>query len=248
MTTTDKTVKYETKTVKTVRGMEARTRAKHESDGWEFVSQTEGTVRSELHFRRPKPNVPWKWIGAGGGLIAILIVVLGLTGALTPKVSAGDAVTPISSPTASETVTAEPTVATPEPTVTTTTPEPAPATSAPATSVATPAPVVTDITVDQLLDKLNSAKMGGIKTGDQFRITGELFQSDLWMNGVTGDYSVMFKAQDGAQDLQVFADETEASNWSDGTRLEAVLESQDLTINGETTGGWLRIVSAKVIP
>ena len=48
-------VKYETRSAKTVRGMEARTRAKLEKEGWEFVSQTQGTVRSELTFRRPKP-------------------------------------------------------------------------------------------------------------------------------------------------------------------------------------------------
>ncbi|MGY2747850.1 hypothetical protein ACVWZ8_005032 [Arthrobacter sp. UYCu723] len=70
MTTTTgvKYVKYETRSVKTVRGLEARTRAKLEQEGWEFVSQEQGTVRSELTFRRPKPETPWKLIGTGGGL------------------------------------------------------------------------------------------------------------------------------------------------------------------------------------
>ena len=50
--TTATRVKYETRSVKTVRGLEARTRAKLEQEGWEFVSQEQGTVRSELTFRR----------------------------------------------------------------------------------------------------------------------------------------------------------------------------------------------------
>lgn len=45
-TTTD--IKYETRSVKTVRGTEARTKAKIEKEGWEFVSQTQGTLRSDL--------------------------------------------------------------------------------------------------------------------------------------------------------------------------------------------------------
>lgn len=72
--TTATGVKYETRSVKTVRGLEARTRAKLEKEGWEFVSQEQGTVRSELTFRRPKPETPWKLIGAGGGLLALLVV------------------------------------------------------------------------------------------------------------------------------------------------------------------------------
>lgn len=58
----------------TVRGLEARTIAKLEKEGWEYVSQEQGTVRSELTFRRPKPATPWKLIGAGGGLLALLVV------------------------------------------------------------------------------------------------------------------------------------------------------------------------------
>lgn len=72
--TTATGAKYETRSVKTVRGLEARTRAKLEKEGWEFVSQEQGTVRSELTFRRPKPETPWKLIGAGGGLLALLVV------------------------------------------------------------------------------------------------------------------------------------------------------------------------------
>lgn len=106
----------------------------------------------------------------------------------------------------------------------------------------------TKITVDALLDKLNAANMGGIKLGDQFRLTGELFQSDLWGTGATGDYSVLLKAKGGAQDLMVFVNESDASGWQDGTMVELVVENVELTINGETTDGWLRAVSVKTLP
>lgn len=104
------------------------------------------------------------------------------------------------------------------------------------------------ITVDALLDKLNSADMGGVQTGDLFKVTGELFMPDLWMTGATGDYFVMLKAQNGAQDLPVFADESEAAAWTDGTKVEMVLRAEEATIDGETSGGWLRAVSTVVLP
>lgn len=108
-------------------------------------------------------------------------------------------------------------------------------------------PMITDITVDELLNKLNSGEMGGIKVGDQFRLTGELFMSDLWMTGASGDYSVLLKAQDGAQDLMVFVEESDAAGWQDGTKVEMIVAMVEVTINGETTDGWLRAQSAKTI-
>ena len=44
-------------------------------------------------------------------------------------------------------------------------------------------PTVTDITVDELVDKLNMGENSGIKVGDQFRVTAELFESDAWGTG-----------------------------------------------------------------
>ncbi|MFS2028721.1 MULTISPECIES: PASTA domain-containing protein [unclassified Curtobacterium] len=68
--------RYETKTVTTVRGLEARSRSKWESAGWEFVSQDEGRIRSTLHFRRPKKSTPrWVWI-AGGSVAALAVVAI----------------------------------------------------------------------------------------------------------------------------------------------------------------------------
>ena len=46
---------------------------------------------------------------------------------------------------------------------------------------------VTDISVDELCDKLNSVNMGGIKVGDQFRVTDELVASEYWGTGASGD-------------------------------------------------------------
>ncbi|PCE15577.1 hypothetical protein AUC47_11855 [Microbacterium sp. SZ1] len=117
----------------------------------------------------------------------------------------------------------------------------------------TPAPepesdvVVTDTTVDELLNRLNAPEMGGIQLGDQFRFTGELFMSELWMTGATGEYTVYFKAHGGAQDLFVLIDEFETLEWTDGTVVEMVVESVEVEIDGETTDGWLRAVSASTL-
>ena len=115
-------------------------------------------------------------------------------------------------------------------------------------STAPPAePTVTGITVDELLDKLNSVGLGGIKVGDQFRVTAELFESDAWGTGASGDFSVMLKAKEGADDLLVFVDESDADGWQDGTMVEMVVKMVEVTINGETTDGWLEAQSAKTI-
>ena len=123
------------------------------------------------------------------------------------------------------------------------------ATPAPSASKPAPAPAakIINITVDELLDKLNSANLGGIKNGDRFRVKGELFHSDLWMNGASGDYSVLLKAKGGDQDLSVFVDESKADNWKDGTKVEMVLKAVEVKIDGETTDGWLRVASAKTL-
>lgn len=101
-----------------------------------------------------------------------------------------------------------------------------------------------DTTVDELLDRLNSPDLGGIKVGDRFRFTGELVRSDLWYTARTGDYVILFTAHGGADDLMVLVDESEAIGWVDGTRLEAIVENVEITLDGDTTDGWLRMVSA----
>lgn len=102
---------------------------------------------------------------------------------------------------------------------------------------------VVNTTVDELLDRLNSAQLGGIQTGDQFRFTGELMGAEYWSTGASGEYTVLFKAHGGADDLFVFVDQSETVGWTDGTIVEVVVESGEATINGETTDGWLRVVA-----
>lgn len=228
-------LKYETKSVKTVRGMEARTRAKEEKEGWEFVSQTQGTVRSEMIFRRPKPATPWKLIGIGVCLLAILFIGVRIMDAVAGGDRSGNSAQTFPSPTPSQVVTTESQIAPAEAVTPSAAPVPA-------------VPVVTAITVDELLDKLNSGQSGGINVGDQFRLAGELFESDQWMTGASGEYNVLLKAHGGADDLSVFANEADAAKWQDGTKVEMVVEMGEATINGETTDGWLRAVSAETVP
>lgn len=120
---------------------------------------------------------------------------------------------------------------------------PSPSDSSPGTSVN-----VVDTTPDDLFDRLNSADMGGIQVGDKFRFTGDLSGSEYWFVGATGDFVVNVSVYDGANDLQVLlADETTAANWTDGTRVEMVVENVEKTLSGETSGGWLQLVSATVV-
>jgi hypothetical protein len=42
--------------VKAIRGREGATRTKWQNQGWEFVDQTQGALRSELNFRKVKPK------------------------------------------------------------------------------------------------------------------------------------------------------------------------------------------------
>lgn len=238
-------VQYLTQVVKTMRGREARTRSKMENQGWELVSQNQGTLLTGMIFRRPKPKNPllqifralssawasFRRLAPKSQLIAsgVVAAVL-LAGIVGVSVAAsGGGAAPEAAPAA------------PTPT-----PEATPTPSQMPTPSETPSePTITDITVDKLLDKLNSPGMGGIQLGDQFRVTAELFESDAWGKGASGDYSVMLKAKDGADDLLVFVEESDADEWTDGTKVEMVLETVEVTISGETTDGWLKARSVK---
>lgn len=88
-------MQYLTHVVKTIRGRESITRSKLENDGWEFVSQTLGTLRTEMSFRRLKPetsavHVSHVWsafrqlpatvqrvAGAVAAAVVVIVVVLG---------------------------------------------------------------------------------------------------------------------------------------------------------------------------
>ena len=52
----DDNVQYEFKSVQALRGRESSAKAKWQDQGWEFVSENRGTLRTELNFRRVKPK------------------------------------------------------------------------------------------------------------------------------------------------------------------------------------------------
>lgn len=49
-------IKFEHKSIQTMRGTEKRSIAKAQLDGWELVDQVQGTLRTSLKFRRVKPE------------------------------------------------------------------------------------------------------------------------------------------------------------------------------------------------
>lgn len=79
----DDKFRYESKSVRAIRGTEERTVAKWQKLGWEHIHTRTGTLRSEITLRRPKPKPPWRLIGALGGLAAIFIVVSLIMSAIT---------------------------------------------------------------------------------------------------------------------------------------------------------------------
>jgi hypothetical protein len=239
----DDDVQYEFKSVQALRGRERSAKAKWQDQGWEFVSENRGTLRTELNFRRVKPKTfgayllsfvaafrrlqpktPSVLVTSGA-----LILVAGIIGIVVGTHSGRDTPNPSAAQTQSGGDTPNPSAA---------------QTTA---STAPPAePTVTDITVDELLDKLNSGSRGGIKVGDQFRMTAELVGSDYWTTGASGDFIVMLKTKEGS-DLEVFIDESDANGWQDGTKVEMVVKMVEVTINGETMEGFLEAQSAKTI-
>ena len=106
--------KYEDKIVRTIRGMEARTIAKWQKEGWELVSQSQELLQSKLNFRRPKPKPPWKVLGAGAGVLVILGIIIAVNvivaGGDSPEPTAA-AVKPSAQPTETPTPSVTPVVA-----------------------------------------------------------------------------------------------------------------------------------------
>jgi hypothetical protein len=73
----DTEVRYNKKTVTTVRGLEARSIAKWDKEGWELVSQAPATLmRTTLDFRRPKKFISRRvWVA---GIAGVALVLLGI--------------------------------------------------------------------------------------------------------------------------------------------------------------------------
>ncbi|MCR1160319.1 hypothetical protein NEK97_02440 [Paenarthrobacter sp. UW852] len=90
--------------------------------------------------------------------------------------------------------------------------------------------------------------MGGTKVGDRFELTGELVSSRYWTTGAFGEFNVLLNAKGGTNDLMVFIDEKATTSWRDGQNVHMVVEMGEATIKGETTDGWLRAVSAEIVP
>lgn len=97
--------------------MEARTRAKWEKDGWEFVSQNQiGVLRSEITFRRPKKKQPWfLWLAIGAFVVLIVagfifagVLEGGEDTASSDETPAAIASTPSSTPSSTKTTTVVP--------------------------------------------------------------------------------------------------------------------------------------------
>lgn len=102
MVTTDADVTYETQTVRTIRGMESRAIKKWETDGWELVGQTQGRVKTELTFRRPKPKSRrLLWI-IGGSALALLLATVITIGTISERNAETAAITEATSAPSSE--------------------------------------------------------------------------------------------------------------------------------------------------
>lgn len=83
--TMDTEITYETKTVRAVRGLESRTIAKWENDGWEVVSQAPGKIKTEITLRRPAPRSRrLLWI-VGGGVLMLALVTIFTIGVISEK-------------------------------------------------------------------------------------------------------------------------------------------------------------------
>jgi hypothetical protein len=76
-------IKYEYKTVRTVRGTDGLVISKMQKDGWELVQQVPGALRSTLGFRRPRKPVPWRLIGAAAAALVVLASVIGVASVLS---------------------------------------------------------------------------------------------------------------------------------------------------------------------
>ncbi|MBZ3906592.1 DUF4839 domain-containing protein [Streptomyces griseiscabiei] len=78
-------IKYECKTVRTVRGAGGLVISKMQKDGWELVDQAQDGLRSTLNFRRPKKPQPWAMIGAAAAVLVILATVISVGSALSDE-------------------------------------------------------------------------------------------------------------------------------------------------------------------
>ena len=121
----DDDVQYEFKSVQALRGRESSAKAKWQDQGWEFVSENRGTLRTELNFRRVKPKTFGAYLlsfvaafrrlqpKTQSVLVAsgALILVAGIIGIVVGTQSGGDTPNPSAAQTTASTAPpAEPTI------------------------------------------------------------------------------------------------------------------------------------------
>jgi hypothetical protein len=78
----DDDIGYEFKTVRTIRGTEARTTAKWQKDGWELLIQSQGRLQTQITLRRPKAKLPLRLLAVSGGVVLPIIVFAVIMGAI----------------------------------------------------------------------------------------------------------------------------------------------------------------------
>jgi hypothetical protein len=204
-------VRYEFKSVQSLRGREGRSKAKWESEGWELVSEDHGTLRTELTFRRAQPRTL-------GGYLLRLVESLRQLQPKTQKALVASFALILALAILGIAFGTQTTASTDSTTATASTADPTP----------------TNLTVDGLVDRINA---GEVKPGDRFRVTGELVGSDHWGTVATGDFIVMLKTTVGS-DLEVFIDQSATRQWHDGMRVEMVLKTVKATVKGDTFDGF----------
>ena len=90
----DDGTQYEVRSVKTVRGLEAKPTAKMQAEGWELVTQTPAPLlRTQLTFRRPNRKLPKYALPLAGGAFLILAIIITI-GAITEGKTPQTATTP----------------------------------------------------------------------------------------------------------------------------------------------------------
>ncbi len=210
----DDDVQYETREVHAVRGMEARSRAKAEAEGWEFVAERRrSAIQTTLTFRRPKTKIPRKaWI-IGGAAAALLIAII-VTGATLERMN---------QPTADEASSPKPTTASESTAPETAQPQP--------TSTPDPAPVVSDVTDAEVLDAFNAYFTERAATGVMVgkAVTGVTFSGGVvtvtFDPAAAGVTPADFDAFNPFDNLANFAATPVAFNDDIGNRLRPVIDS-----------------------
>lgn len=225
---TDGDVKYDTRDVTAVRGLEARARAKAESEGWEFVAEKSRTpFRTTMTFRRPKTKIPRKaWI-IGGAVAAVLVAIIATGTALERANQASTAAT-----------------TTPRPTVASEATPTTPPTPEPAGEPVTTGPAVTDAEVQAAFQSYFTERAAsGVMLGKT--VTGVTFANGIVR--VTFDPAAAgmsledFTALNPFDNLANFAATPVAFNDELGNRLRPVIDSiETVRVDGEPLGTYSR--------